>query len=164
MEASAPWIAQSGVVFAFRVGPGSSGILKVAPPSDLAVKWICNKTSIGLAGRGLHRYTHAMADAQRFTHTSAMVLQAVSAGHIYGYTVIEATGLPSGTVYPALRRMERDELIRSRWERQSIADAELRPPRKYYRLTPAGEAMLEVLRKRYPLLANLVRTGEVEGR
>src|SRR5947209_7280058 len=42
---------------------------------------------------------------------------------------MEVTGLPSGTVYPALRRMERDKLIRSHWERQSIADAELRPPR-----------------------------------
>ena len=105
-----------------------------------------------------------MADAQRLTHTSAMVLQAISAGHIYGYTVIEVTGLPSGTVYPALRRMERDKLIRSRWERQSIAAAELRPPRKYYRLTPDGEAALEVLRKRYPLLASVVLAEEVEGR
>jgi hypothetical protein len=48
---------------------------------------------------------------------------------------MEMTGLPSGTVYPAMRRLERDELIRSHWERQSIADAEQRPPRKYYKLT-----------------------------
>ena len=68
-----------------------------------------------------------------------MILQAISAGHIYGYTVMEVTGLPSGTVYPALRRMDRDRLIRSHWERQSLADAEQRPPRKYYRLTRSGE-------------------------
>jgi DNA-binding PadR family transcriptional regulator len=103
-----------------------------------------------------------MADAQRLTHTSAMMLQAIGTGYIYGYTVMEVTGLPSGTVYPALRRMERDELIQSKWERQSIADAEQRPPRKYYRLTRAGEATLEVSRKRYPLLAKLVPAGEVE--
>ena len=37
---------------------------------------------------------------------------------------METTGLPSGTVYPAMRRLERDELIRSQWENQSIADAD----------------------------------------
>jgi PadR family transcriptional regulator PadR len=103
-----------------------------------------------------------MADAPRLSHTSAMILQAIGAGHIYGYTVMEVTGLPSGTVYPALRRMERDQLIRSQWERQSLADAEQRPPRKYYRLTRAGEATLEASRKRYPLLAKLVPAEEVE--
>ena len=103
-----------------------------------------------------------MADAQKLSHTSAMILQAIGTGHIYGYTVMEVTGLPSGTVYPALRRMENDRLIRSQWERQSIADAELRPPRKYYRLTRAGELTLEASRKRYPLLASLTPTEEVQ--
>jgi DNA-binding PadR family transcriptional regulator len=90
-----------------------------------------------------------------------MMLQAISVGHIYGYTVMEVTGLPSGTVYPALRRMERDELIRSQWERQSVADAEQRPPRKYHKLTRAGEKTLDASRKRYPLLAGLVPAQEV---
>ena len=103
-----------------------------------------------------------MADAPKLSHTSAMMLQAIAAGHVYGYTVMEVTGLPSGTVYPALRRMERDELIRSQWERQSVADAEQRPPRKYYKLTRTGEKTLEASRNRYPLLAKLVATEEVE--
>jgi PadR family transcriptional regulator, regulatory protein PadR len=103
-----------------------------------------------------------MADSPRLSHTSAMILQAIGAGQIYGYTVMEVTGLASGTVYPALRRMERDQLIRSQWERQSVADAEQRPPRKYYRLTRAGEAAVEASRKRYPLLAKLVPAQEVE--
>jgi PadR family transcriptional regulator, regulatory protein PadR len=103
-----------------------------------------------------------MADGPRLSHTSAMMLQAIHAGHVYGYTVMEVTGLPSGTVYPALRRMERDELIRSQWERQSVADAEQRPPRKYYKLTRAGEKTLEASRKRYPLLAKLVPSEQVE--
>jgi PadR family transcriptional regulator, regulatory protein PadR len=102
-----------------------------------------------------------MVDAPKLSHTSAMILQAIAAGHIYGYTVMEVTGLPSGTVYPALRRMERDRLIRSQWERQSLADAEQRPPRKYYRLTRSGETTLEASRKRYPLLAS-VPASEVE--
>jgi PadR family transcriptional regulator PadR len=103
-----------------------------------------------------------MADGPKLSHTSAMILQAIGAGHIYGYTVMEITGLASGTVYPALRRMERDELIRSQWERQKVADADQRPPRKYYKLTRAGETTLEATRKRYPLLAKLVAAEEVE--
>src|SRR5579863_7117619 len=105
-----------------------------------------------------------MADAPRLSHTSAMMLQAIAAGHIYGYTVMEVTGLPSGTVYPALRRMERDELIRSQWERQSVADSEQRPPRKYYKLTRAGRTALEACRKRYPLLERLVPSEEAPSR
>ena len=81
-----------------------------------------------------------MAVETKLSHTAAMILQAINAGYIYGFSVMEMTGLPSGTVYPAMRRLERDELIRSQWEQQSIADAEQRPPRKYYRLTRSGKA------------------------
>jgi DNA-binding PadR family transcriptional regulator len=102
-----------------------------------------------------------MPDEVRLSHTAAMVLQAIHAGDGYGFSVMEMTGLPSGTVYPAVRRMERDGLIRSQWERQSIADTEQRPPRKYYRLTRSGRATLEASQKRYPLLAKLT-APEVE--
>ena len=43
-----------------------------------------------------------------------------------------------------------------------MADTEQRPPRKYYKLTRAGEKTLEFSRKRYPLLAKLVPAEEVE--
>jgi DNA-binding PadR family transcriptional regulator len=43
-----------------------------------------------------------------------------------------------------------------------VADAEQRPPRKYYKLSRAGEKTLEALRKRYPLLAKLVAAVEVD--
>ena len=59
----------------------------------------------------------------KLSHTAAMILQAIHCGCIYGYNVMETIGLPSGTVYPALRRLEQESLIRSQWERQSIADA-----------------------------------------
>jgi PadR family transcriptional regulator PadR len=101
-----------------------------------------------------------MAAEVKLSHTAAMVLQAVNAGYIYGFSVMEMTGLPSGTVYPAMRRLDRDELIRSHWEAQAIADAEQRPPRKYYKLTRAGKATLELTRKRYPLLVKLIPTEE----
>jgi PadR family transcriptional regulator PadR len=89
------------------------------------------------------------------SHTAAMILAAIGAGDGYGFSVMELTGLPSGTVYPALRRLERDGLIRSQWERQSIADKEQRPPRKYYKITRQGKESLDASRERYPLLAKL---------
>jgi PadR family transcriptional regulator PadR len=103
-----------------------------------------------------------MAGEAKLSHTAAMILQAIGAGHGYGFSVMEMTGLPSGTIYPALRRLERDDLIRSHWEKQSIADAEQRPPRKYYKLTAGGRATLEASLKRYPLLARMIPEREVE--
>lgn len=98
----------------------------------------------------------------KLSHTAAMILQAIHAGYKYGFSIMEMTGLPSGTVYPAMRRLERDDLIRSQWEKQSIADAEQRPPRKYYKLTQVGITSLEASRKRYPLLERLIPIEEEE--
>ena len=96
----------------------------------------------------------------KLSHTAAMILQAIHGGYKYGFGIMEMTGLPSGTVYPAMRRLEGDGLIRSQWERQSIADAEQRPARKYYKLTATGISSLEASRKRYPLLERLIPTEE----
>src|SRR5215467_7936413 len=103
-----------------------------------------------------------MASEAKLSHTAAIILQAIDAGSGYGFSVMEMTGLPSGTVYPAVRRLERDGLIRSQWEKQSIADAEQRPPRKYYKLTRDGRSILEAAQKRYPLLARLAEARERE--
>lgn len=103
-----------------------------------------------------------MPDGPRLTYASCLILQAIASGNIYGYTVMEVTGLPSGTVYPAMRRLERERLIESRWEQQSIADAALRPARKYFHLTCSGKSTLELSLKRYPLLSKLVPAEEVE--
>src|SRR5579871_1956459 len=103
-----------------------------------------------------------MPAATKLSHTAAMILKAIATGHAYGFSIMEITGLPSGTVYPAMRRLEREELIRSEWEAQSIADAGQRPPRKYYKLTRAGKATLEVSEKRYPLLSRLIPSAEEE--
>ncbi len=97
-----------------------------------------------------------MAADVKLSHTAAMILKAIAASHVYGFGVMEVTGLPSGTVYPAMRRLERDSLIQSRWEKQSIADKEKRPVRKYYTVTASGRTTLEAAEKRYPLLARLI--------
>jgi PadR family transcriptional regulator len=103
-----------------------------------------------------------MGSETRLSHTAALILKAISAGYIYGFSVMEMTGLPSGTVYPAMRRLERDGLIQSKWEAESIATTEQRPPRKYYKLTRAGKSTLEASLKRYPLLEKMIPQNEVE--
>jgi DNA-binding PadR family transcriptional regulator len=74
--------------------------------------------------------------------TTVQVLHAVAAGSRYGFDVMDVTGLPSGTVYPALSRLERLGLLRATWEDQRIARREKRPPRKYYRITKDGKRRL----------------------
>lgn len=94
-----------------------------------------------------------MSTAVRLSHTSALILQSIGTAHHYGFDVMEVTGLPSGTVYPALRRLERDRLIVSRWEELSARRP--RPARRYYKLTPEGTTALHIVQQRYPLLRHL---------
>ena len=62
--------------------------------------------------------------------------------------VMEACDLPSGTAYPALRRLERAGLLKSRWEKAAEAYADGRPRRRTYELTPSGlDALPEAERK-----------------
>jgi PadR family transcriptional regulator, regulatory protein PadR len=60
----------------------------------------------------------------------------VSARH-YGYDLMKAAKLPSGTLYPMLARLQDQGLVASQWEPQP-ADGSGRPPRKYYQLTGDG--------------------------
>ena len=55
----------------------------------------------------------------------------------YGYDLMKAAKLPSGTLYPMLARLQQEGLVDSEWEAQR-PDAGGRPPRKYYRLTGEG--------------------------
>lgn len=75
---------------------------------------------------------------RRLSITAVCVLRAIADGYQYGFDVIDQTELPSGTVYPALSRLERDGLVKSAWEDEASAHAEGRPARRYYKLTAAG--------------------------
>ena len=80
--------------------------------------------------------------AIRMTQVTALILHAVGAGHRYGFDIMDATGLASGTVYPALRRMEEARVLRGRWEEGSAARRGGRPQRRFYELTQTGEQAL----------------------
>jgi DNA-binding PadR family transcriptional regulator len=86
------------------------------------------------------------------TYSTAVILQAVANGYLYGFDIIDITGVPGGTVYPALRRLEDAGYLVSKWEKARIAQSEPRPPRKYYELTRAGREALAEAVKRYRLL------------
>ncbi|MGH9312805.1 MAG: PadR family transcriptional regulator [Vicinamibacterales bacterium] len=98
--------------------------------------------------------------ARGLSFAAVSVLHAVARGYKYGFDVIDATGLPSGTVYPALSRLERDGYLRSDWEDEQAARADKRPPRRYYRMTAPGVRALEDALKRYRALGP-VRVGRV---
>lgn len=55
----------------------------------------------------------------------------------YGLQLMHDTGLPSGTLYPILVRLERAGWVASQWE-QIDPVAEGRPARRFYRLTGDG--------------------------
>jgi DNA-binding PadR family transcriptional regulator len=53
----------------------------------------------------------------------------------YGYDLMKAAGLKSGTLYPLLGRLEEEKLVTSAWE---TPQQDGQRPRKYYRLTAKG--------------------------
>jgi PadR family transcriptional regulator, regulatory protein PadR len=53
----------------------------------------------------------------------------------YGYDLMKAARLPSGTLYPLLARLEHEKLVASAWE---TPKQEGQRPRKYYQLTGEG--------------------------
>jgi len=83
------------------------------------------------------------------SYISAIVLHAIASGRGYGFQVMEGAGLPSGTVYPALRKLEKARLIRSQWEHAAVARSEQRPARRYYQVTSDGEAALAAAGQKY---------------
>jgi PadR family transcriptional regulator PadR len=56
----------------------------------------------------------------------------------YGLQMMAATGLPAGTIYPIVARLERYGWLESRWEDPAEHEAAKRPRRRYYRFTPDG--------------------------
>ena len=83
---------------------------------------------------------------------AATILNAIANGYSFGFDIVDITGMPGGTVYPALRRLEDAGYLTSQWEKQRVAQSELRPRRKYYEITESGHEVLAAAVKRYRLL------------
>jgi PadR family transcriptional regulator len=89
------------------------------------------------------------------TYPTTLVLHAVADGVRYGFDIADRTGLQTGTVYPALRRLEALGFVRSNWESEKIARREGRPARRYYEITAAGTHALETATRRFENLGRL---------
>jgi DNA-binding PadR family transcriptional regulator len=89
------------------------------------------------------------------TYPTAAVLIAIQHGHRYGFDVMDATGLPDGTVYPILRRLERRGVLTAAWEDEAKARRDQRPARRYYQLTPKGRETADEALARFPALGRI---------
>lgn len=77
-------------------------------------------------------------------HLDGLILSVLESGPLHGYAIIEqlqsrsggALDLPTGTVYPALRRLERAALLTGAWS--TVGGRE----RRTYTLTRAGRHAL----------------------
>ena len=96
-----------------------------------------------------------MSTSPALSFTGLFILQALAQGHRFGFDIMEVTKLPSGTIYPALRRLEALELVTSDWEKDLKARKEGRPRRRYYELTPAGKAQLREAEARFHAVGRL---------
>lgn len=81
-----------------------------------------------------------MSDRRITKQTESMlaILLTKPHGEWWGTQIGRAAGLKSGTIYPALARMERFGWLTSRWEDVEPV-VEARPRRRLYRLTREGE-------------------------
>lgn len=99
---------------------------------------------------------------RRLSVTAVSVLQAIANGTEYGFDIIDRTGLPSGTVYPALSRLERDGYLRSAWEDERRAHRDGRPARRYYRITAPGVKALNAALDYYRSLIPMSRSRKAQ--
>ncbi|GIP34052.1 PadR family transcriptional regulator [Paenibacillus sp. J2TS4] len=71
------------------------------------------------------------------------IMLLISQAPRYGYELVtllenrEPLSVTEGTLYPLLRRLQKEKYIESHWK-----ESESGPPRKYYSLTPAGHQLL----------------------
>jgi DNA-binding PadR family transcriptional regulator len=96
-----------------------------------------------------------LATTIAITYCSAAILHAVAAGSRFGFDIMQATGLTSGTVYPALERLEAAGYLTSTWEDAADAHAAGRPARRYFTLTAAGAIALRAALAKYRALRPL---------
>ncbi|PID82724.1 MAG: PadR family transcriptional regulator [Clostridiales bacterium] len=86
----------------------------------------------------------------------------------YGYEIIKILSEHSGlavtenTIYPLLRRLEKDDHLTSKW----MQNSENTPPRKYYAVTKLGEKYLSAMNDEWDSMVNSIekiKKGEING-
>ncbi len=89
----------------------------------------------------------------RMTLQTQLVLQALLEDpeqQCYGLQLCHLAGLPSGTIYPILARLEQIGWVDSAWEDPALHEEAGRPRRRFYRITHDGaEQAREALARAY---------------
>lgn len=110
--------------------------------------------------------TAALMSQMRRGALEYCVLALLARREYYGFELVQelsrfdALLTSEGTIYPLLSRLRREGLVETEW-RESPSG----PPRKYYRLTPAGRAALAAFRQQWVAFRQAVDTllESVEG-
>ena len=90
-----------------------------------------------------------------YGHLDLLILGALAEDELHGYGLIERLrekssglfALAEGTLYPALHRLEREKLLKSRWDGQATRR------RRIYRVTEAGKKQLTAERAEWQAFA-----------
>lgn len=78
------------------------------------------------------------SSARRFSLQTIIILKCLLEKEgVHGYEVVKATGLKGGTVYPTLKRLEKQEWVDSFW------DIENKPPRQVFSINESNKESLE---------------------
>lgn len=111
--------------------------------------------------------TNALLTQMRRGALEYCVLGLLARGEAYGFELVQQLGqtpvllTSEGTIYPLLSRLHREGLVETEW-RESPSG----PPRKYYRVTPAGEVALEAFREQWrafrDAVDSILQTGKAE--
>lgn len=86
------------------------------------------------------------------------VLTVIAQRPQYGYALVtrlsrwEQLAATEGTLYPLLRRMQKDGLMVATWQESGAG-----PPRKYYQLTPAGEERLRYMTQEWSAFTRAIQ-------
>jgi PadR family transcriptional regulator, regulatory protein PadR len=91
-------------------------------------------------------------------HLDGLLLASLEAGPRHGYAIMEAlragsegqVDLPTGTIYPALHRLERAGLVKASWSQAGGRR------RRVYRLTAAGRRTLAAERSSWRAFSTAV--------
>lgn len=84
------------------------------------------------------------------------VLGLIAQGDTYAFAMIQALqqagqSITEGALYPLLKRLQKDQWVDTYW-----CESESGPPRKYYRLTPEGQAILKQMTAEWQTFTDFV--------
>lgn len=105
-------------------------------------------------GNGEHTIENLTQELRRGTLVLSVLSQLKKSQ--YGYSLVQllikkGLNIEQNTLYPLLRRLERQELLKSDWSIEGTR------PRKYYQLSDKGIDVLENLSDEWSRLANVLK-------